>query len=1009
MAKKKNDQNFISELLGKLKASYADPEKQNERAAQKDTSDAEFQKQLQAMLNKSTPEKSAAKKEAKAATKAPKAKKAPALAKASKPVSNTASQKAPKQEPIKASKPEKQATEELFHPANLIEEIPTESKTQERVIEEAIPVMVETFPEVQKESLTEQSSPEIEPITTEEIEAPVMEIAESEIPQSVEQPQAENAEPLLEKAIPVPEQENAPTPPANDTIVIRPKHSSRQQEAIVIRPRTQDKPTLTPHRVEAEPSKEPIKIGRKEESHSVKATTPVKQVRTVQRTPSSPKQVSSAESASNLPKKKPEASVASAPTSQPTVEERIARQTVLEEKPSEVLSSVADQPVFVEPPTPEQSFAPEKSSAPEQPSAPAASFSEQIYQKTGLSDEDLSLLFELGYDGELANLVGTENLKKLKSENLRRNNRREEAQYPTAIGYRGKEYTGKRERSGVLAAYIHDRNHLIAQLILTALVALCLLFIDVPALRGARLTQISLNLPLLFPILGILLLISAAALSAKQLWAGAKSLFQFSPSPYSVCGILLIPTLIYDLLAIFLPTLDLPVTFLVALAFLSTLICDVFRLWGELRVFRLVSCEGEKHALELSPLRKKKMKYGDKIVKILNDDIDERFYRIVKAKEATGFFRRFNTSIGNAGTFALLIFAAFTIPLFLSLAVAVYTLSFSSAANAFITFLILCTPLSAVFGVFYPLFHANRVLARHQCALVGSESVEEYSTSKTLILDDSDVFHTEKCTEIVMDESGDFQNDMKLASALFRTVGSTLEHLGQAALQDGEQPTVTLLRILENGVEATVNGQHLLAGDASFLKRYGIRPPKESADRVMRRTENVSVMYVAVNGVLKLNYEIDYTEKLTFEKMAEALSESKTTVAIRSYDPNLNTAFVQQIRDRKKEPLRVIKPGRYESNGVLDLVDSGAISLDSPEKTLCVLQAAAKVSKLQSLTARLQLIATLLGGVGACFFKILEGEFFGIPAILFYHLFWIAITVAATHIEITEDKIHLLK
>ena len=63
MAKKKNDQNFISELLGKLKASYADPGEQNERHVQKDTSDAEFQKQLQAMLNKSTPEKSVSKKD----------------------------------------------------------------------------------------------------------------------------------------------------------------------------------------------------------------------------------------------------------------------------------------------------------------------------------------------------------------------------------------------------------------------------------------------------------------------------------------------------------------------------------------------------------------------------------------------------------------------------------------------------------------------------------------------------------------------------------------------------------------------------------------------------------------------------------------------------------------------------------------------------------------------------------------------------------------------------------
>ena len=50
MSKKKNDQNFISELLGKLKASYSSPEDQSEPPTKKDTGDAEFQKQLEKML-----------------------------------------------------------------------------------------------------------------------------------------------------------------------------------------------------------------------------------------------------------------------------------------------------------------------------------------------------------------------------------------------------------------------------------------------------------------------------------------------------------------------------------------------------------------------------------------------------------------------------------------------------------------------------------------------------------------------------------------------------------------------------------------------------------------------------------------------------------------------------------------------------------------------------------------------------------------------------------------------
>ena len=998
MAKKKNDQNFISELLGKLKASYADPGEQNERHVQKDTSDAEFQKQLQAMLNKSTPEKSVSKKEAKASSKAPKAKKAPAPTKASLSVTQTNPQKAPKEEATKKAAIAKQEEDELFLPSDLAEEFPEESAAPVVATEAVeIPVMVEVMPEVIEESRVPQPTADHEPSLEEPIAPPMEEIKESTPPMASEKPEPRPEEqffePLFEEKQPVPKKPQKDF--ENDTIVIRPKQVPRKQEAIVIRPRPQEKPVPAPHRVETEISKEPIRIGRKEESSSVKPSFPnVKQEAPVQPSPTVEKTVE--------PKKSINRTVAPSVTATKAAPAFVASPTTSQPQPT-VEASPAPEAIHEEPLTAKSTPVQKK------PTATAGSFSEQIYQKTGLSDEDLELLFELGYDGELSNLVGAENLKKLKSENLRKRNRREEARYPTAMGYRGKEYTEKQDRSGILAAYIHDRNHLIARLILTALAALCLLFIDVPALRGARLMQISLNRPLLFPIMGILLLIAAAAFSAKQLWAGAKSLFGFRPSPYSICGILLIPTLLYDILALFLSTANLPVNFLVALAILSTVLCDVFRLWGELRVFRLLSQEGEKHVLESVALRKKKMKYGNKIVKILNDDIDERFYRITNARETTGFFRRFNTENGSPKHFAILLFTALVIPMLLSLGVAVYTLSFSSAANAFITFLILGAPLSAMFGVFYPLFHANRILSRHKCALVGNESVKEYSAPKTLILNDSDVFHTEKCTEIALNEGGDFQNDMRLAAALFSTVGNTLEHLSPSVNDSCEAPNVTLLRILENGVEATVDDRHLLAGDASFLKRYGIRTPKESSDRVMRRTENVSVMYVAVDGVLKLHYEIDYSEKLTLEKMAEALSESKTAIAVRSYDPNINSAFVQKIRDSKKEPLRVIKPGRYESDSTLDLVDTGAVSLDTPEKTLCALQAAAKVSKLQSLTMRLQLIATLLGCLAAFVFKIFEGEFFGISSILLYHLFWIAVTFAATHIEITEDKIHLLK
>ena len=93
-----------------------------------------------------------------------------------------------------------------------------------------------------------------------------------------------------------------------------------------------------------------------------------------------------------------------------------------------------------------------------------------------------------------------------------------------------------------------------------------------------------------------------------------------------------------------------------------------------------------------------------------------------------------------------------------------------------------------------------------------------------------------------------------------------------------------------------------------------------------------------------------------------------------------------------------------------DLIDTGAISLDSPEKTVCALHAAAKIGKARKFNVRMQLIATLLGcGITLLLTLLGDADSLGIPQILFYHLFWMLVSLIATHVEINEGKLHLLK
>ncbi len=607
-----------------------------------------------------------------------------------------------------------------------------------------------------------------------------------------------------------------------------------------------------------------------------------------------------------------------------------------------------------------------------------------IEKKTGMTEDDIAMLFELGYENELGRLVGYETLKKLKYEHIRKREKPDNKQYRTAFGYRNAEYTGNQPRDGILAAYIHDRSFLILRLILTALFTLLLVPLDLPELFGELLVPYKNAYPYVFSLSGLLLLALSALLSYRQLWAGACSLFRFTPTPYSLNAVFVPLAFLGGALGLIFPgELSLPANLSASAAILLSVICDVLRLSDEMRAFRLLSSEGEKTVLESAEPRKKKLRLGDKIVKIINDDVDENLYRVRRTEQVSGFFRRCNDHSAVSRPFAVLISLMPILAFFGALLGAVASDSFGGAVSGALLTLLFTAPTSALFLYFYPLTQINRSLSYRNCVLLGDGSVEEYSQPKTVIFRDSDMYTAQKCTQIAVRDGEDFRSDLRLAGILFRKMSGTLGSVGQTAPKNTVDPPVAFVRMTENGTEALVDRHHLLAGDAAFLTKSGIRVPRESADRALRRSENASLMYVAIDGTLKLSYEIEYTVARSFEEMVWLLAEADTMTAIQSFDPNLNEAFLQTGRAKNAEYVRVIKPGRYEPETVREVADSGAIALGSTFDVARPVIAAAGIRRLQHLGYRLTLAASLLGGVAAALVILFGKELMpGIPALL---------------------------
>ena len=200
----------------------------------------------------------------------------------------------------------------------------------------------------------------------------------------------------------------------------------------------------------------------------------------------------------------------------------------------------------------------------------------------------------------------------------------------------------------------------------------------------------------------------------------------------------------------------------------------------------------------------------------------------------------------------------------------------------------------------------------------------------------------------------------------------------------------------------------MIAGDANFLKKSGIRIPRETTDRALRRAANVELLYFAVDGILKLTYDIEYALNPRFETIAERLADSTTSVAIQSYNPNLSEEFLEQMRHDDAVPVRVIKPGKYESDAVLEISDTGAVALGGEDHIVNPLYAAKKINKAKQIGFCIQAVAAAIACVGTLIIMLLSKQEILTPALFgMYYFAGILASIILSFTLVNKQTLHL--
>ena len=1065
------EQNKISDILKKLRASYLgdSPKKESAKKATRTETDDELADKLRTALASAEGEQKPSKKTKKTASKKV----------ASAPIPEKSEQI---EELVEESIEEgvAEGIEEHAEPA----EMPVEESIEGSVGEPVAKPVEEVNPELVEKS-TEELAPVVEkparkrktPTKKEKSKAPPIEESPVELPPVKEAPIIKEAssaeeppieEPIVEEPIveePIVEDVIAEESPVSESITSKEtetapaeqKKFEKQGDAIVIRPpayEPQSPIVISPKGVTRggdapQSSKEfssqvPIRIGGKSNTAMSKQTTTEEKATASSVAKASPPRVvvhppqesgkmqdtvMTATSSKPLPRptlgkrrvvKKQETPVEIRKEALPSAEEALEEvlDEVVPEQPTaeSAQKAFAEQAATAEPnaaPTPRK----QHRKLPERPAkeAPDSTLTlhERITKRSGLDEDDIALVMELGYENELGRIVGSEDLKQLRYEHLRRKSQTHYKHYRTAIGYRGEENVGTHNREKILAAYSHDKKILLIRTVLTSLATLLAVFCEFPTLVGGRLVAYDTAYPYLLPILAILLLGVGVAFSYRQLNAGIRQLLKFAPNPYSVSALLLPLVLLYDIAALFVPAsvMLFPANFLALCTLLVTALCDVLRFCCELSAAQLLTSQESKWVLEPAPPRKKKLRQGNKIVKLIHDGTGEAHYRVHPAKECVGFFRRFNSMGDSVRLFAVTLILMLAFSIVLAFSYAVYQRDFFASLSLFMKLVLLCAPIGAVFNYFYPLFLANRLLATRKATLLGEEAVCEYSQKNTVIFDDTDLLVAKIHTQSFLSRGDGFGEDLQIASHLFCKLGGTLGQIATPPKGPLADAPISIVRVTEGGIEAIVNtNTHVLAGDAAFLLRNGIKVPKESTDQALARPKDVSVLYVAINGRIKLRYEIQYAVKGEFESIIERLSYQNTAVAIRTYNPSLNDAFLLALCGEDTDPIHVIHPANHEEKTDAELVDTGAVATQSEEDLVCVLAAANGIHSVHRFGMRMQVISSILAFLASGLLAFLGyGHMLGILAIVLYQAFWTLVGVIASHTELNRSRLYLKK
>ncbi len=312
---------------------------------------------------------------------------------------------------------------------------------------------------------------------------------------------------------------------------------------------------------------------------------------------------------------------------------------------------------------------------------------------------------------------------------------------------------------------------------------------------------------------------------------------------------------------------------------------------------------------------------------------------------------------------------------------------------------------SSLFTAFsFPLYKASSIAFQDNSAFIGECVADDFSETAVVSFDDKEVFPSYALKLLSVKVYGENRIDHVLfaATSVFKKLGGPLYDVFENASREIEKTdSVKIFSVYDDGIEATVNEEHILLGSASFMEKQNFIPVYTDDDQSAEAKNAKRIMYMASGGTIVAKLYLKYTADADFSTVLQQLTAAGMCIAVKTFDPNIDTSLLASEINIKKYPVRVVKcSDKSELSQTLQSTDATIVSKGSAKSLLKVLINCRKLSSVIKMGVLFSFISIIAGIMIAGFtiFAGIEGSSVNSLAVILYQLIWMLICNIYTRI-----------